>query len=257
MKILLVLVLCVLVCAEGRGYWEWRPATTTPTESTPIVSWRSGQRYFTKNRDDQTWRAGEYQKSSGSSWRTAPATNTIDSSSQIQYWEPQCDFPHARCGMKSQSGLGAEFESAYTYVGYDYEQVMVVDATKAESSAARLITPYIKTHNREEICLHLQYLMQGEGIETMTVIQQDRLETRPVYTVSSMEKKGMWRLAKMDLVMREGISRYFIEVRLKSHVTGMFMIRELFYETGKCKRDSAQLMRRSRLMDKYWQLSGH
>ena len=153
--------------------------------------------------------------------------------------------------------MGAEFEPAHTYVGSEYEKVMIVDSLKAESSAARLITPYIKTRNREEICLHLQYLMQGEGVETMTVIQQDRLETRPVYTVSSIEKKGMWRLAKMDLVMREGISRYFIEVRLKSHVSGMFMIRELFYEAGKCKRDSATFMKRSRLMDKYWQLSGH
>ena len=158
--------------------------------------------------------------------------------------------------MESQLGMGTKFEPAYTYIGSEYEKVMIVDALKAESSAARLITPYIKTRNREEVCVQLQYLVQGEGIDTMTVIQQDRVETRPVYTVNSMEKRGMWRLAKMDLVMREGISRFFIEVRLKSRVTGMFMIRELFYESGKCQHNNA-LLRRSRLMDKYWQLSGH
>lgn len=152
--------------------------------------------------------------------------------------------------------MGTEFETAYTYIGTEYEKVKIVDSLKAESSAARLITPYIKTRNREEICLHLQYMMQGQGIETMTVIQQDRLETRPVYTVSSSEKKGMWRLAKMDLVMREGISRFFVEVRLKSHISGMFMIRELFYEAGKCNRDNDLFSRRSRLMEKYWQLNG-
>lgn len=263
MKVTLILCALTIVCVEGRGgYWEWRPAvTSTTTESPPIVSWRTGQRYFTKDRRVKSWRSGEYQSggsTSDATWRSSDTENSIDTSnSAIKFWEPLCDFPHASCGMESQSGMGTEFEPAYTFVGATYEKVMIVDASRAPSSAARLITPYIKTRNREEICLSLQYLIQGDGVEAVTVIQQDRQETRTVYTVSSAEKKGMWRLAKMDLVMRQGISRFFVEVRLKSGISGMFMIRDLHYEAGRCMHENASLIRRSRLMDKYWQLSGH
>lgn len=263
MKVLLIFCVATVVCVESRGgYWEWRPAaTSTTTESPPIVSWRTGQRYFTKDRGVKSWRAGEYQKSGSSShasWRSSGTENSIDTSNTgIKFWEPLCDFPQTMCGMESQAGLGSEFEPAYTFVGSAYEKVMIVDASRAQSSAARLITPYIKTRNREEVCLSLQYLIQGDGVDAVTVIQQDRQETRTVYTVNSAEKKGMWRLAKMDLVMRQGMNRFFVEVRLSSGRSGMFMVRDLHYEAGRCMHENASLIRRSRLMDKYWQLSGH
>ena len=192
-------------------------------------------------------------------WRSADSNSNSEAAAShgIRYWEPRCDYPRAQCGLENQGAMGLEFEAAHTYVGSAYVKVMVVDSSKGSSSAARLITPYIKARNREETCLHLQYLVQGSGVEAVTVIQQDRLETRPVYTVSGADKRGMWRLAKMDLVMREGISRYFVEVRVRSGATGMFMLREFFYEAGRCRHEDPGQFRRSRLMNKYWQLSGH
>lgn len=262
MKVLFILLFTAFVCVESRGYWEWRPVvTSTTTESPPVVSWKTGQRYFTKDRSVKRWRSGEYLKTrpTDASWRSSVSENSIDSSIEptLKFWEPQCEFPNNKCGMESQTGMGTEFEPAYTFIGSLYEKVMLVDASRSQSSAARLITPYIKTRNREEICLSLQYLIQGTGVDAVTVIQQDRLETRPVYTVTSDEKRGMWRLAKMDLVMREGISRFFVEVRLNTGKSGMFMIRELHYEAGRCMHETASQIRRSRLMDKYWQFSGH
>ena len=255
--VLLVAVVAVSSVDCKGGYWEWRPVTSTPTESTsPIVSWRTGQRYFTQDRETKRWLSGEYQPDSRKTeavWRTQE--NAVDTPASLRFWEPGCDFPKTPCGIENQESIGAYFESAYTDIGSSYEKVMIVDPLKSASSAARLITPYIKARNREEICLTLQYLIQGEGVESVTVIQQNRLETRPVYSVSGSDKKGMWRLAKMDLVMRDGISRFFLEVRLQSHISGIMMVRELFYEAGKCRRDSASQYRSSRLFRGKWLLS--
>lgn len=96
---------------------------------------------------------------------------------------------------------------------------MLLDARYAGSSAARLITPYIKSAYRQNICLTMEYLIENEGLEKLTVIQQDRSQTKIIYQVGD-EKKGKWRVAKMDIVLRGGIVRYFIEGRVKRGRSG-------------------------------------
>lgn len=262
----LILLLIFLTQIESKGYSypsDWKVLVTSPYETTPNISWRTGQRYFTRDRSENKWRANEYQpvRTNAGSWRSVITNEDDDEdqpSSRILYWDPLCEYPRENCGMQSQEGLGAEFESAYTFFGNQYEKVALVESKKATSSAARLITPYVKSHNREEICFVMEYLMQGPGIESMTIIQQDRRETRPVYTVDGAEKRNMWRIVKMDLVLREGINRYFVEVRIKRQVSGMFMVRQLHYESGRCQHEESvrSQLRRSRLMDKYWTMTG-
>jgi hypothetical protein len=156
--------------------------------------------------------------------------------------------------------MGSNFEPGFTYIGSSYDKVMILDTQHAATSAARLITPYIKAKNWDDICLTLEYLIQDSSVEKLTVIQQDRQATRPIYNVEGEAKKGKWRMAKMDIVLREGIVRYFVEARFKSGDKGVVMIRALDYEVGRCsdsdsERRQNSSLRRTRLMDKYWQLN--
>ena len=278
----IAVVFLALVCAiDGRGYyWEnlkdWRSTTTTSTTTTtpaptPAVSYRRS--YFRSTypyQAENTYRKSWSPPSSRASWRTAsssssssssPSSSQPSSSGPIIYWEPRCRFPRDYCGIENQEMMGSTFQPGYTYIGSSYEKVMILDTQLAASSAARLITPYIKAKNWDDICLTMEYMIQDEGVEKLTVIQQDRQDTRPIYQVEGENKKGKWRMAKMDIVLREGIVRYFVEGRFKPGKRGIIMIRSLDYEVGRCadsddSRQQNASMRRSRLMDKYWQLTG-
>ena len=268
--LLISLVLVLSCCVDGRGYyWEylkdWRSTTTTtttpaPITRTPFVSYRQGSYRSESPYYRKSWNS----PSSRASWRTAdvsPTSSVVSSNVPIIFWEPRCRYPRDQCGIENQAMMGSNFEPGFTYIGNSYEKVMILDTSIASSSAARLITPYIKAKNWDAICLTLEYLIQDEGIEKMTVIQQDRQATRPIYNVEGEAKKGKWRMAKMDIVLREGIVRYFIETRFKSGDRGVAMIRALDYEVGRCTDSDSgsgqqnSAMRRTRLMDKYWQLS--
>lgn len=133
----------------------------------------------------------------------------------------------SECGVENQPIMGSYFEPAFTYIGPRYQRVALIDARKSATSAARLMTPYIKSDDyKRPICLSFDYLIQGEAIEKMTVIQQERTRSRIIYSVGSnsesaspdeRRKTGAWRAVHMDINIREGITRYFIEVRMKSH----------------------------------------
>ena len=173
-------------------------------------------------------------------------------SGKLLYWPERCRFPNEdasnrspfgiadnyastsmypsssdnECGVENQPIMGSYFEPAFTYVGSKYQRVALIDARKSATSAARLMTPYIKsTEYKRPICLSFDYLIQGEAIEKMTVIQQERTRSRIIYSVgpnsesaSSNERAmtGAWRAVHMDINIREGITRYFIEVRMKT-----------------------------------------
>lgn len=156
--------------------------------------------------------------------------------------------------------MGSDFEPGFAVAGSQYQKVMILDTNHAPTSAARLITPYIQSKNRDKICLKLEYLLQDEGVEKLSVIQQDRRETRTIYSVSESSKRDKWRVAKMDIVLREGIVRYILEVRLDKERKGIAMIKSFEYSPGSCSNeytdDSPQyeFYKRSRLMSKYFEL---
>ena len=173
-------------------------------------------------------------------------------SAKLLYWPERCRFPNedannrnpfgladdyasttltvstsdSECGVENQPIMGSYFEPAFTYVGPTYQRVALIDARKSATSAARLMTPYIKsTDYKRPICLSFDYLIQGEAIEKMTVIQQERTRSRIIYSVgpnsesanpNERKKTGAWRAVQMDINIREGITRYFIEVRMKT-----------------------------------------
>lgn len=173
------------------------------------------------------------------------------------YWQESCNFPSTDCGIENQPIMGSYFEPAYTYIGSNYEKVVILDSRHAGSSAARLITPYIRSTWKQAVCLSLDYKIEGDGIEKLTVIQQDRHSTKIIYQVEEDDKKGKWRSAKMDILLRGGIIRYFVEARVDKRKTGLLMIRSLEYREGKCKPEynrSALFSRRSRLLNRYWDL---
>jgi len=254
-------VLLFVLTIEGRGYyWEYlrdlRTSTSTTTTTPSPVAYQSGsyfshtyRRPWTPPSSRMTWRTGSIP---GGSYQTSQA-------SSINYWNAQCRYPRETCGIENQAMMGSNFEPGYTQIGSSYEKVMILDSQAATSSAARLITPYIKARNWDDICLTLEYLISDDGVEKLTVIQQDRHETRSIYNVEGEEKKGKWRMAKMDIIMRKGITRYFIEARINSGRKGVIMIRSLEYEVGRCSDSSSsqnsQFMRRGRLMNKYWKLN--
>jgi len=193
------------------------------------------------------------------------------------YWDESCPFPSSTCGLENQRIMGSYFEPGVTYIGSRQEKVVLLDSALAGSPAARIITPYIKASWKQSICLSLEYMIQDEGIEKVTVIQQDRSSTRIMYQVTGSEKRGSWRVAKMDITLRGGIVRYFIEARVKQGTPGLVMIKAFNYRNGKCKPEysssgassasssssgdgfnndmrAALFMRRSRLLEKYWDL---
>lgn len=173
-------------------------------------------------------------------------------SANLLYWPERCRFPNedatnrnpfgmsdnyastslsqsssdSECGVENQPIMGSYFEPAFTYVGPRYQRVALIDARKSATSAARLMTPYIKSNEyKRPICLSFDYLIQGEAIEKLTVIQQERTRSRIIYSVGpnsetaspdQRRKTGAWRAVHMDINIREGITRYFIEVRMKS-----------------------------------------
>lgn len=173
-------------------------------------------------------------------------------SAKLLYWPERCRFPNedtnnrnpfglgdnyastsltpstsdSECGVENQPIMGSYFEPAFTYIGPRYQRVALIDARKAATSAARLMTPYIKSSEyKRPICLSFDYLIQGEAIEKMTVIQQERTRSKIIYSVgpnsesaspNERAKTGAWRAVHMDINIREGITRYFIEVRMKT-----------------------------------------
>lgn len=215
--------------ARWRTYFLHSPSTSTTTTPMPYIT-----NYLSNKSDGST--------------------------SPTMYWLPRCPYPRDPCGIENQPLMGSEFEPGFAVAGSEYQKVMILDTNHAPTSAARLITPYIKARNREKICLKLEYLLQDEGVEKLSVIQQDRRETRTIFTVGGPSKRDKWRIAKMDIVLREGIVRYFLEVRLDKSKKGIAMIKSLEYSSGPCSTEyndespQYEFYKRSRLMSKYFEL---
>lgn len=218
--------------ARWRTYFLHTPSTTTTTTTTTPMPYISHTNFSSKS----------------------------DSITPTMYWLPRCPYPRDPCGIENQPLMGSEFEPGFAVAGSEYQKVMILDTNHAPSSAARLITPYIKSRNREQVCLKLEYLLQDAGVEKLSIIQQDRRETRTIYTVSGPSRRDKWRVAKMDIVLREGIARYFLEVRLDKANKGLAMIKSFEYTPGSCSNEYTddtpqyEFYKRSRLMSKYFEL---
>ncbi|KAI1308652.1 hypothetical protein HDE_00403 [Halotydeus destructor] len=193
------------------------------------------------------------------------STTAISGYRNVLYWTPSCIYPEEECGIQNQPIMESRFESGYTYIGDNYVKVMLLDSLTSASGAARLITPYIKSTYKQAICLTLEYKMEGPGIDQLSVIQQDRQLTKIIYQVGQ-DKKEKWRIAKMDIVLRGGMVRFFLEGRMARATAGMAMVKGFAWKDGRCDQGSASghtssrmvarpgQFRRSRLFSKYWDM---
>ena len=134
----------------------------------------------------------------------------------LQTWN--CDFGTNDCGIHNQYNMGSYFvpmpDSADPVLGR--RGLLYLDLSRAHSAGARLVTPYFPTNGCRYACLTIEYILCGNSIENVYLIQQD------VRNYCVWQKRNdhsyRWTTTSMTVDLNKSNPRFFIEVRFDPRV---------------------------------------
>ncbi|KAJ6221986.1 hypothetical protein RDWZM_000531 [Blomia tropicalis] len=135
-----------------------------------------------------------------------------------------CEFREGYdCGIVNDQSIGKYFqlENRNFFHNFDWKSwYLTLNTSLLPDSAvgARLITPYMETHNVPKGCLTLQYITQGGGISRVNLFQQDKGnycvwssgENRPEISQRQLVNHQL----DFTIDLSRGSPRFFIELYL-------------------------------------------
>jgi hypothetical protein len=113
--------------------------------------------------------------------------------------------------------------------------LLYLSAPKAQSSGARLITPYFPTNGCRYGCLTVEYLICGNGISNLYLIQQD-VSNYCVWHKNN-DYSDSWKESRFTIDLTRRSPRFFIEVRFNNFANsfGFIAISNLRFEYESCQ----------------------
>ncbi len=155
----------------------------------------------------------------------------------LQFWN--CDFSLNDCGIHNQHNMDSYFIhlSNKSVPVFGKKGLLYLSASKARSSGARLITPYFPTNGCRYGCLTVEYLICGNGIRNLYLIQQDVSN----YCVLQRDNdySNSWKESHLTIDLTRSNPRFFIEVHFNKSQNsfGFIAISNLRFEYESCQRD--------------------
>lgn len=157
----------------------------------------------------------------------------------LQTWN--CDFGTNDCGIHNQYNMGSYFvpvpDSADPVLGR--RGLLYLDLSRAHSAGARLVTPYFPTNGCRYACLTIEYILCGNSIENLYLIQQD------VRNYCVWQKRNdheyRWTTTSMTIDLSKSNPRFFLEVRFDPRVNnfGFVGIADMKFKYGECEHNEA------------------
>jgi len=143
----------------------------------------------------------------------------------------QCDFKTTDCGIVNQANMDTKFSYVHANIGGRNQNMLILDVSKAETQGARLITPYFHTYTYTDACLILDYYINGDGVQSLSVIQQDKMNSN-IWT-SSM-KSFVFQRKYINVDLTRGEPRFFIEAHFEPKQVGIVAIDNLQLVYNRC-----------------------
>jgi hypothetical protein len=167
----------------------------------------------------------------------------------LQFWN--CDFSLNDCGIHNQHNMDSYFIhlSNKSVPVFGKKGLLYLSASKARSSGARLITPYFPTNGCRYGCLTVEYLICGNGIRNLYLIQQDVSN----YCVLQRDNdySNSWKESHLTIDLTRSNPRFFIEVHFNKSQNsfGFIAISNLRFEYESCQRDETNACHLNRFRD--------
>ena len=143
----------------------------------------------------------------------------------------ECNFTSNDCGIKNGPDMATQFAYGRAQLANRNQNMMYLDISKATTSGARLVTPYYHTYNELYACLTIDWYSSGVGQQSLSVTQQDK---RDVKLWASYVKSAQWRINTINVDLRGGDLRFFIEAHFEPRTTGIIAIDRIRLDYHKC-----------------------
>jgi hypothetical protein len=127
--------------------------------------------------------------------------------------------------------MGSNFLYSHANIGGRDQNMLILDISKAETQGARLVTPYFHTYNKIDACLTLEWYQNGDGVQSLSVTQQDKADKK-IWTSSS--KSYDWQKSRISIDLSSGEPRFFIEANFEPKHKGIVAIFNLLFTYNKC-----------------------
>ena len=161
----------------------------------------------------------------------------------------KCEFDQDYCGVKNSYHLASfERHSDPRSPMFGQRSMLFVNVTNANNyPAARLQTDYFDAGGQRSGCLSIEYLMYGTGALKLFVIQQD-IQNKCLFADfnESVDNSGQWRGTQMNVDLRDGNPRFFIEAHINGRPPhyGTIAIKSISFSYGICDFDDTNNCRR-------------
>lgn len=143
----------------------------------------------------------------------------------------ECNFTANDCGIKNGPDMATKFVYGRAQLADRDRNMMYLDVSKAPTTGARLITPYYHTYDQLYGCLTIDWYSSGTGQQGLSVTQQDK---RDVKLWASYVNSQQWRTNSVNVDLRGGELRFFIEAHFKAHTSGTIAIDRIRFDYHKC-----------------------
>lgn len=143
----------------------------------------------------------------------------------------ECTFKDNDCGIKNEPDMKTLFTYGRAFIGGRDQNMMHLDVSSAQTQGARLVTPYYHSYDQIYGCLTVQWYSYGAGQQSLSITQQDK---RNVKIWSSYVKSYDWQKTAINVDLRGGDLRFFIEANFEPKTKGMIAIDDLRLDYHKC-----------------------
>ncbi|XP_054163597.1 uncharacterized protein LOC128961388 [Oppia nitens] len=143
----------------------------------------------------------------------------------------ECNFKANDCGIVNGPDMKTRFVYGLATIGGRQQNMLVLDVRSAKTTGARLVTPYYKTKGQLYGCLRIEWYSYGSDSQTLSVTQQDKRDRK---LWSSSAKSADWQKSYMNVDLRNGDFRFFIEATVLPGKSGTLAIDNIRFDYAIC-----------------------
>ncbi|KPM02480.1 hypothetical protein QR98_0008940 [Sarcoptes scabiei] len=152
-------------------------------------------------------------------------------------WE--CNFEIDACHFRNQHNLAPfnrYFNNRNPLFGRKGLLLLNLNSRRVQKfPGSRLISHYFPSRYREA-CLFISYYATGYGAQNFYVIQQDK-ENKCIFADRRLQQKlNRWNEIEIQLDLRDGDPRFFLEIHYNKNIAGLFAIGRFSFGHGVCRQ---------------------